>query len=421
MSSKLDEIPRQDAKNRRFRGLILSGRAGIGKTTSLMEMVGEDEKFVRIPMASRTAEDFGVYPVPDKQAVLGKDGVTRDVWTIAQPLIEAQIVPLLKENIGDGYGVLLLDDVTLADPRLQSGLLELVQFGRIGDFEIGENVLVAMTGNGIEDGCSAVEWNKALLGRSMLINYEPDFDAWIDYPCNRELDPSVIGFLKENQGFFAPGAGDTKYADENGKVPSPRDHTALGTELSIKHGGVRNFKPGFLWKSPSQLAESMSGKQFGTAFNSFIQLLMKYPTSEELMEDPTRWDRLSLEEKNNVGCVFAVAHSLRTNFVRYTNKLDEKFAGKPKELDKAREDLVKNVLHATASMAKGRREMAAYIFRHIVAELQVKNEGKSDKNRDNCVTKLSAWVYRLDGKQDDHIDSLKLDEVFESIRAMGNI
>ncbi|MBD8089161.1 hypothetical protein IFT48_04135 [Pseudomonas fluorescens] len=421
MSSKLNEVPRQDANNRRFRGLILSGRAGIGKTTSLMEMVSPEEKFVRIPMASRTAEDFGVYPVPDKQKVTGLDGTERDVWTIAQPLIEAQIVPLLKENIGSGYGVLLLDDVTLADPRLQSGLLELVQFGRIGDFEIGENVLVAMTGNGIEDGCSAVEWNKALLGRSMLINYEPDFDAWIDYPCNRDLDPSVIGFLKENGGFFAPSAGNTQYSDENGKTPSPRDHTALGTELSQKHGGVRNFKPGFLWKSPTQLAESMSGKQFATAYGQFISLLMEYPTSEELMEDPTRWDRLDAAKKNNIGCVFAVGHALRSNFIRFANKLEETHAGKPKDLDSAREKLVKNVLHATASMAQSRREMAAFIFRHIVSELQTKNEGRNDKTRDTCVTKLSAWVYRLDGKQDDHIDSLELDKVFESIRTMGQV
>lgn len=420
MSSKLDEVPRQDANNRRFRGLILSGRAGIGKTTSLMEMVSPDEKFVRIPMASRTAEDFGVYPVPDKGKVTGLDGIERDVWTIAQPLIEAQIVPLLKENIGDGYGVLLLDDVTLADPRLQSGLLELVQFGRIGDFQIGDNVLVAMTGNGIEDGCSAVEWNKALLGRSMLINYEPDFDAWLEYPANRDLDPSVVGFLKENPGFFAPGAAETQYSDENGKTPSPRDHTALGTELNLKHGGVRNFKPGFLWKSVYQFAESMEGKQFATAYSSFVQILMDYPTSEELMEDPSKWDRLSAEKKNNVGCAFAIAHSLRQNFVRYANKLEEQHKV-PKDLDAAREKLVKNLLLATASMAKGRREMAAFIFRHIAGELQAKNQGRTDKNRDTCLTKLSAWVYKLDGKQDDHIDSLDLLKVFESIREMGQI
>lgn len=420
MSSKLDEIPRQDAENRRFRGLILTGRAGIGKTSSLMGMVSEGEAFVRIPMASRTAEDFGVYPVPDKQKIIGADGQARDIWTIAQPLIEAQITPLLKENIGKGYGVLLLDDVTLADPRLQSGLLELVQFGRIGDFELGENVLIAMTGNGIEDGCSAVEWNKALLGRSMLINYEPDFDTWIDLPANKNLDPSVVGFLKENPGFFAPSADDEKFSDANGKTPSPRDHTALGTELQVKHGGVRNYKPGMLWKSVAAFAESMSGERFATAYGTFINLLLEYPTSEELMKDPTMWDKLPAAKKNNVGCVFAIAHSVRSNFIKLANKLEEDIK-QPKQLEQEREKLVKNLMHCVASMAKERREMAAFIFRHIAVEFQKKNDGKSDKQRDPTMTMIAGWVYGLDGKQDDHIATLELDKVFDNIRAMGNL
>merc|ERR1712096_530859 len=97
-----------------------------------------------------------------------------------------------------------LDDVTLGDPRLQSSILELVQFGVIAGRRLGKNVLTVLTGNTIEDGSYAIEWSKALLGRCLVVDVNPDFNIWIDLKDNQDIDPVVVGFLKDHNEFFAP-------------------------------------------------------------------------------------------------------------------------------------------------------------------------------------------------------------------------
>jgi hypothetical protein len=427
MTTKLNVIPRQE--NSRMRGLILSGRAGIGKTTALMDMVSEGEEFVRIPMASRSAEDFGVYPVPDKKFKRGEDGKRLldadgeevSFWTMAQPLIESQIIPLLKENIKGGYGVLVLDDVTLADPRLQSGLLELVQFGRIGDFELGINVLVAMTGNGVGDGCSAVEWNKALLGRSMFVEYEPDFDAWLKYPCNKDIDSSVVGFLKEYHGFFAPTTDDDQYSDENGKTPSPRDWTSLGLEFT-KCGGVKNYTARAFWPTPSSFVASMCGKPAGDSFNIFAKMLMEYPSSEEILENPAVWKALPEEKRNQMGCVFAIATSLRSTVIRMNDKINKEFTNlQSPDSRAAKEALTKKMCYATAALMAGNREMGAFVMRDVMANQMTANlnKGEKDTTRDPFGSIIAKYAYNLKDLNDPVLQEAQFGKVIEDIKRMG--
>lgn len=376
MSHKhLNTIPRQDASDEksRFRGLILTGRAGIGKTSALMSMIMPGDQFCRIPMASRTAEDFGVIPVPDKVERTTATGEKILTWEIAQPLIEAQLKPFLEDTIGDGYGVVLLDDVTLGDPRLQSGMLELVQFGRIGDFQLGKNVLIAMTGNGIDDMCSAVEWNKALLGRSMLVEYEPNFETWMDLPCNKSIDASVAGFLKAFPGFFAPSADDDKAADENGKVPSPRDWTSLGTELAFKHGSCRDYKGGFLFPTLSNFVSAMIGKKASASFMSFVSIIMKYPSAEEILNKPDVWRKVPEEMKNDKGAVYAIAHAIRSTTLGINDKIN-KSGAKGKGREEQKRDLVKKFCHATATLMESNREMGAFCIRYLLAQTEKDDE-----------------------------------------------
>ena len=163
-----DMLPRHPDTGRMF-GLILTGSPGTGKTHAAMAMVNPErgEKLVRFAVAGKTKEDMVTYPVPDRV-----DGVLQ----ITQVITESMIIPLLKQNIGDGFGLLLIDDVTGGDPSLQTALLEMVQFGRIGEHELGKNVAIALTGNGVEDSANAVPWNTALMGRCVTIKYFPDFE-----------------------------------------------------------------------------------------------------------------------------------------------------------------------------------------------------------------------------------------------------
>src|SRR5690606_10593622 len=145
-------------------------------------------------------ENFGTYPCPVKSQIQTDSGVQETV-EIKNLVIEGELLALASPAIGDGYATLLLDDVSSADERLQSAILELVQFGRIGDVQLGRNVLIVITGNGIEDGCFASAWSKALLGRCNLVNYEPDFKQWLELDCNASLAPEVVAFLSDHPEF----------------------------------------------------------------------------------------------------------------------------------------------------------------------------------------------------------------------------
>lgn len=354
------------AENGRFRGLIFSGPPGIGKTHQIMSLAGMDHEgakqiaaFVRLPMASRRADEFGIYLVPKEV-----DGEV----ILEQPLIEQQIIPLLEENIKENYGVLLFDDVTLGDPSLQSAILEIVQFGRIGKHKLGKNVLVAMTGNGIDHGCSAVEWNQALMTRSMVVNLKPNFKAWQKLECNQGMDARLMGFLINNQeDFWCPNMRDHAGSfDGNMRGATPRDWTAVGHDLPLR-GGINNYEPSVLFPERGDYFASMLGERTADALQTWFGTLDKYPTAEQLMENPAMWDDLPQNERNNKGAVYCVSDMLRNYAMARWKELSEK--GKSAAIGDAKRKLAKDYSMAVAYLMTHEHELGAYAARGMLQDV----------------------------------------------------
>ncbi len=320
----LSKIPKLQADGHlRYSGIILEGRPGIGKTSFATDAVPNvtKDRIVRIPMATRTYEEFGAFPFPVTDSidttVTGEDGKTKsvkkNVVRVEQALSEVSIEPLLEENIGDNYGILILDDVTLTDPRLQNALLELIQFGVIANRRLGKNVVTFLTGNKTDDGAYAIEWSAPLVGRCVKIELEPDFDNWLDYSDNQDICPTVVGFLKEFGQWFAPSSGDETYTSEDGRTPSPRDWTRLGRAM-YQQGGYRNFQPDFIFKTPQVYAKSMVGEVAAIAYNQYASNFGVYPSSSELFENPSLWDAVPKEKRDMLSGGIAVVFGLR-NYV----------------------------------------------------------------------------------------------------------
>lgn len=362
-----DMLARQPDTGRMF-GLILTGGPGIGKTHAAMAMVKEGEVLVRLAVAGKTKEDMVTYPVPDK--VDGK-------WVISQPITESSIIPLLKENIRDGYGLLLLDDTTGGDPSLQTALLELVQFGRIGEHELGKNVAIALTGNGIEDAANAVPWNAALMGRCHTIKYLPNLDVWSELEVNKRIDPIIMSFLKNNREWFAPSLGSEdsdKYFDDLNRGPQPRLWTTMGTHLYERWGGARNFQPNILFPSLESYIESMVGEKAASALVTYARTLLNYPSADELMEKPELWTSLPAEKRNNAGARYAVAHSVRQHILLENEKINEEHGMTGKKADKAKKELLVKGSHAIHVLMSDDRALGAYCYRYILSKTKEKDE-----------------------------------------------
>lgn len=408
----LKQLPRTE--DDRISSLILQGRPGIGKTHFAQALVPVGSPIVRIPMATRTAEDFGAYPLPvrdkaivpkrDVNGVIQKDAngneltEEKEVFRVEQALSEATIEPLMERNIGDGYGVLILDDVTLGDPRLQSAILEVVQFGMIANEKLGRNVIIVLTGNTTADGAYAVEWSKPLLGRCMLVNLEPNYDIWCDLKDNQDVEPVVMGFLKDHNSFFAPEVGDEDTTDESGKTPSPRDWTRLG--LAFKNfGGYKNFEPSILAGSIREYANCFVGTKAGAAFAQYAQNFGVYPTGKELFESEDAWIRVPNDRKDMLSGAIAVIFALRNHAIKLIDeRLDDK---------KGCHDVVKTMFDRTRLVANENREVIAYMVKYFVSWA---TDADYRKERINVVDATAAVMtspeYRNDRDFKDFLDAL---------------
>lgn len=352
-------LPRQETG--RFRGLILSGRSGSGKTSVAMNLL-PGAALVRLTMTTRSYENFGTYPCPVKGQMETPTGPQETV-EIKNLVIERELLALSDEQIGEGFATLLLDDVTCADERLQNAILELVQFGRIGDVQLGRNVLIVITGNGIEDGCFATSWSKALLGRCNLVNYEPDFKQWLELECNRTLAPEVVAFLSDHPELFAPAARDPKACDKNGKTPCPRDWTALGCNIT-EWGGYAAFRPNVLYRAAGDFCKASIGYTVGEAFDCYTRLFALYPTSKEILNDPSVWSQVPIANRRLLSGALGVAFGLRSNVIRDLNDLKQK--GETKQLKEARKTLLQKLYAAVRAIAQDHREVVAFVYHHLL-------------------------------------------------------
>ncbi|MBB4861552.1 hypothetical protein HNP46_000363 [Pseudomonas nitritireducens] len=379
------------AENGRFRGLIFTGPPGIGKTHQIMQLAGMDHQgakqiaaFVRLPMASRRADEFGIYLVPKEV-----DGEI----ILEQPLIEQQIIPLLEENIGDNYGILLFDDVTLGDPSLQSAILEIVQFGRIGKHKLGKNVLVAMTGNGIGHGCSAVEWNQALMTRSMLVNMRPNFKAWQKLECNKNMDARLMGFLINNQeDYWCPSIEKQPGSfDENMRGATPRDWTAIANDLPSR-GGLDNYEGNVIFPERGDFFAANLGERTREALDTWFGTLDKYPTAETLMQTPEVWDDLPQSERNNKGAVYCVADMVKNYAMARWKEISA--LGKTAAAGEAMRKLATDFSMAIAYIMTNEQELGAYAARGMLQEV-IKITGQ---NGDAFTAQISRYTFNGERK-----------------------
>jgi hypothetical protein len=302
---KYPTLPRLNSG--RFRGVMMLGHPGIGKSYMARRVLPDvDPKhIVSLSLPCYMPEAFGTIPVPRE--------IENGAFIIENPIAESRIVPLLEENIGDGRGVLILDDLTVSaqSEALQSALLSLVQFGEIGSKTLGKNVAVVLTGNLPSSQCFAVPVSKALMGRCVVIESKADFKQW--QKVQNHVVESVVAFLTDFENNFAPEPTCKKTVDALGRQPSARAWTDFMSDFAQREF---LFEPDILFASFEDYVSAYVGSTVGISYATYHREFSVYPRAQDLYDDAAIWDKVPSEKQKALSGAWAVAFGLNNHVMK---------------------------------------------------------------------------------------------------------
>lgn len=122
--------------------------------------------------------------------------------------------------VDDIPGIIFLDELTAAEPRMQATSYQLVLDRRIGPHILPNKWMVIGAGNAPEDGAISYKMGSALSDRFVHIHVEANPQDWITWAVENEIHPTVIAFIRVKPEYLCTVEG----REKGSKLicPSPR-------------------------------------------------------------------------------------------------------------------------------------------------------------------------------------------------------
>lgn len=173
------------------RPIFLWGPPGIGKS-ELVESVGASgdlgkTKVIDMRLALFEPTDLRGYPVPDVAS-----GVMK--WLPPADLPTAEMAEQYDTII------LFLDELNSAAPSVQAAAYQLILNRRIGQYVLPDNVVIIAAGNRETDKGVAYRMPKPLENRFVHFELRVDFNDWLDWAVENDINPDIIGYLSFAKG-----------------------------------------------------------------------------------------------------------------------------------------------------------------------------------------------------------------------------
>jgi hypothetical protein len=235
---------------------FLHGAPGIGKSTIISNFAKSRGMELIIVMLSQIeATDLRGIPYPDREA--------RTVsW------FTPEFLP--REDI---RGIIFLDELSGAEPRLQVAAYQLILDRRVGEYKLPPDWWVVGAGNNPEDGAIAYEMGSALSDRLVHFKVVPNPKAWIQWALENEIHLDVITFIQVKPDYL--DATNMGFVDPDCTiVPTPRSWERVSQVLKTN--------------SPKELLEYLISGIVGQAtcveFFHILEELQDCPTIETLLQ-----------------------------------------------------------------------------------------------------------------------------------------
>lgn len=273
---------------------FLWGEPGVGKSMSVYDFAKKNNmKLEDIRLTQMDAPDL-----KGLQWIDEKTGTTKSY--------RPEFFPV--ENIP---GVIFLDELTAAEPRMQATSYQLVLDRRIGPHILPDKWMVIGAGNSPEDGAISYKMGSALSDRFVHIQVEAHPTDWISWALENEIHPNVISFIRVKPQYLTTVDGQAK----SSKLicPSPRSWARVSEILNTVDDKACN----------SILINGVVGDAAAVEFKHTVDEIAELPTMESLlsMRDPKAAIKLVPPK---IACLYGLAYSMAAH-VKDSDQISKAF------------------------------------------------------------------------------------------------
>ena len=236
----------------------LHGAPGIGKSSIMRDFAAaHDLPLVVLMLSQIEAADLRGLPALDHQS-------RRTVW------YTPEVLPAPGDN--RPQGILFLDELSAAEPRLQVAAYQLILDRRVGDYQLPDGWWVVGAGNDPDDGAVAFEMGTALADRLVHFKVVPDAREWIKWGQEHQISPEVLTFIQVKPDFLEGNQGQQSAGQVIG--PTPRSWERVSRVLDLeKERSAREF-----------IVAGIVGEAASAEFFHVVEELAELPPIEELIK-----------------------------------------------------------------------------------------------------------------------------------------
>jgi hypothetical protein len=240
--------------------VLIYGPPGVGKTDVITQIVEELQQklIIFLPSISEPIDYKGL-PVFNQETEI------------------ASFVPfdVLNELVtADEPTIVFVDDFGQANQSVQAALMNLFRARRVGDRQISEHITFVLATNDKNHHAGVGGILEPIKSRMIsLIELTVSLEDWIQWALQKQLDPSLIGFMRLRGNELLSKFEPTTSLSNS---PSPRAQEAVST--IIKMGFPRDIE--------FELIEGAAGTGYATEIRGFLSLFRNLVSPEEILHDP---------------------------------------------------------------------------------------------------------------------------------------
>ena len=270
---KLDQCVKSIAAVGHLRTILMQGDMGGGKSSTLHTLAKMFPNHVPCYFDC-TTKDLGDLNLPNMAVMNEKGYVT--------------FVP--NEELGAHLGkpvIIMIDELGKANPAVKNALLRVMQERTVGSIKLHPDSIVYATTNKGAEGVGDTLQPHARNRISTVIVRKTDHMDWIEWGINNNIDPTILGWVKDNPQLFA-AFEDVKDPSENPYIFHPKEQrTAFVTPRSLHAASdILHVRDQFDDQTLTALLMGTIGDRGAMDLMAFVKLADQLPSLQSIKDDP---------------------------------------------------------------------------------------------------------------------------------------